>query len=113
MNTAKLALENEYTLSPHARFLKEHGMYSAALFYKNLNETIERRGARAIRYRLEEADVPNYVEGQSLFVHHNDHIYSDVKDDDHFHKGAANYKSMLLTQKPYVMLWNILKNIVT
>lgn len=79
---AIFALEKEYTLSPYARFLKKHGMYTAALFYKNLNETIERRGARAIRYRLEQCEIPHYVEGQNVFIHHNYSIRDSIKEDD-------------------------------
>jgi len=61
-------LENELALSNHARFLKKHGMYSAALYYKNMNEPIERRVARVTRYAFEMQDLPAYADGQLLFV---------------------------------------------
>ena len=46
MKNSQEILDNELELSGHARFLKKYGMYSAALYYKNLNEPIERRAAR-------------------------------------------------------------------
>lgn len=61
-------LENELALSPHARFLKKHGMYSAALFYKNMNEPLERRAARATRYAFETLPTPEYVPGRLPFA---------------------------------------------
>ena len=59
-------LNQELTLSPQARFLKKHGLLSAALYYKNLNETVERRAARASRFVLETMDLPVYQPGQWL-----------------------------------------------
>ncbi len=111
INSAKSALELEYTLSPHARFLKQHGMYSAALFYKNLNETLERRAARAIRYRFEEADVPNYVENQTLFVHNNYNIRDIVKDDDQQGYGCSvSFDGMCLVEEDkFVRLYEFAK----
>ena len=61
-------LDNELALSNHARFLKKYGMYSAALYYKNLNEPVERRAARATRYGLENQPLPLYQDGQRLMV---------------------------------------------
>ena len=63
MNHSTELLKQELTLSPYARFLKKHGLYSAALYYKNLNETLERRAARASRYVLETMELPPYREG--------------------------------------------------
>ena len=68
-------LENELTLSPYARFLKKHGLYSAALFYKNLNETLERRAARASRFSLETMDLPAWKDGQVLPISACDSLY--------------------------------------
>ncbi|MGL4738222.1 MAG: pyruvate formate lyase family protein [Cellulosilyticaceae bacterium] len=76
------ALENELALSPYARFLKKHGMYSAALFYKNLNETLQRRGARASRFHFENMQVPNYERGQVLFANHPAQIMWGHQNDD-------------------------------
>ncbi len=61
-------LSNETSLSAHARFLNRHGLYSAALFYKDQNETIERRAARAVRYDFEHLPLPAYRNGQRLMV---------------------------------------------
>lgn len=121
---AKSVLEKEYTLSPYARFLNQHGMYSAALFYKNLNETLERRGARAIRYRLEEASVPEYVDGQALFAHHNYCIRDDVADDDQQGYGCSvSFDGMCIVEEDkFVRLYefakteqekNIVKSVLT
>lgn len=57
-------LENSLTFSSHGRFLLKHGLYSAALYYKNLNESNERRAARASRYCLENVELPPYIDGQ-------------------------------------------------
>ena len=68
MEYSNLILENDAALSNHARFLKKHGMYSAALYYKNLNESIERRAARASRYNFENLSIPDYHDGQQMMV---------------------------------------------
>ena len=62
MKNSQEILDNELELSGHARFLKKYGMYSAALYYKNLNEPIERRAARAVRYVLKNLPTPNYYD---------------------------------------------------
>lgn len=72
-------MEKTYHLSPTARFLKKHGMESAALFYQSLNETIERRAGRVIRFHLENIDVPTYTEGQRLFATYKDEISTGRK----------------------------------
>lgn len=64
MNHSLELLQNPLTFSSHGRFLLKHGMYSAALYYKNRNETTERRAARATRYCLENIQLPAYSEGQ-------------------------------------------------
>lgn len=61
-------LSNDLTMSNHARFLKKYGMYSAALFYKNLNDSVERRASRVTRYALENQPLPEYRDGQLLFA---------------------------------------------
>ena len=57
-------LANPMTFSSHGRFLLKHGLYSAALYYKNRNETADRRAARASRYALENIPLPAYHDGQ-------------------------------------------------
>lgn len=81
-------LENDLTISPYARFLKKYGMYSAALFYKNLNETVERRGARAIRFHYENMPVPNCNTGQELFAAHPAQITWGRQNDDVYGYGC-------------------------
>ena len=49
MKSTTELLENPLSFSSHGRFLLKHGMYSAALYYKNRNETPDRRAARAAR----------------------------------------------------------------
>ena len=61
-------LANELALSNHARFLKKHGMYSAALYFKNMNEPLERRAARATRYAFETLPAPEYTAGCPPFL---------------------------------------------
>ncbi len=61
-------LANDSALSQHARFLKKHGLYSAACYFVNLNDSVERRAARACRYDLEHPDLPDYEDGQILAV---------------------------------------------
>lgn len=75
-------LEQEMTLSPQARFLKKHGLYSAALFYKNLNETLERRAARAARFVLETMELPPFREGQMLPMTFQESLYRPSPLDD-------------------------------
>ncbi len=62
------AIKNDYEISPYARFLKRNGMYSAALYYKNLNETYQRRACRAMRHLMESSPVPEYVKGQVVYA---------------------------------------------
>ena len=59
-------LDNELAMSAHARWLKKHGMYTAAIFYKNRNETVERRLSRVTRYILEQYPLPEFSNGQEL-----------------------------------------------
>ena len=66
METSAQLLEKPLTFSSHGRFLLKHGMYSAALYYKNRNETPDRRAARAARYAMENSPLPAYVDGQCL-----------------------------------------------
>lgn len=75
-------MENNYSLSPTARFLKKHGMHSAALFYQSLNETLDRRAGRTTRFHLDHLNVPTYQEGQRLFVTFRDHIAANHNEDD-------------------------------
>ena len=75
-------LQNELTLSSYARFLKKHGMYTGALFYKNLNEPIERRAARVCRYHLETVPIPAYMDGQQLMVKLPNTLMIRLPDDD-------------------------------
>ena len=75
-------LENDLTLSPYARFLKKHGLYSAALFYKNLNETLERRAARASRFSLETISLPCWEEGQIVPIAARNSLYQLSPEDD-------------------------------
>lgn len=81
MHSVKL-LEDELTLSPYARFLKKHGLYSAALYYKNLNETLVRRAARASRYVLETMDIPPYREGWVYPMSFRDGLFRPSRQDD-------------------------------
>lgn len=75
-------METSYNLSPTAKFLKKHGMHSAALFYQSLNETIERRAGRTARFHLENVDLPTYQEGQRLFTTFRDSISARRSGDD-------------------------------
>ena len=75
-------LDNEYDISPYAKFLKKHGMISGALYYKNLNETVERKSARVVRYHLENSLLPQYTEGQSVFVTYNHTVLGLAPNDD-------------------------------
>ena len=75
-------LENELTISPYARFLKKHGLYSAAHYYLDLNETLERRAARAGRFVLENLELPDFEEGQSVPIRCNWNLFRPVEWDD-------------------------------
>ena len=75
-------LQNPMTFSPHGRFLLKHGLYSAALYYKNRNETPERRAARAARYCLEHSDLPFYTTGQPFAFSFCHSIYTFAPQDD-------------------------------
>ena len=81
-------MENNYYLSPISRFLKKHGMNSAALFYQSLNETIERRAGRVVKFHLENVSVPNYKEGQRLFATYENNIAAGRKNDDVYDYGC-------------------------
>ncbi|MFI3325187.1 MAG: pyruvate formate lyase family protein [Clostridia bacterium] len=63
-------MKNNYSMSPYARFLLKHNMKSTAVLYKNMNETLMRRSCRAVRFLLEETDLPNYDKGQVVFINH-------------------------------------------
>ena len=82
MNHSMEILNQEMTLSPYARFLKKHGLYSAALYYKNLNETLERRAARASRFVLETMDPPSYPTGSLYPIRARDSLYGPSPLDD-------------------------------
>ena len=82
MNNSSELLKNPMTFSPHGRFLLKHGMYSAALYYKNRNETTDRRSARAARYVLENIDLPTYVQGQPFALSNGSDIYGRASADD-------------------------------
>lgn len=82
MNHSEKLLSNPMTFSPHGRFLLKHGMYSAALYYKNRNETQDRRAARAARYALEHAPLPAYEEGQIVALSYFKSIYAKPEQDD-------------------------------
>ncbi|MBR2948740.1 MAG: hypothetical protein IKC46_02640 [Lachnospiraceae bacterium] len=66
MTAIQSVLDDDLKMSNHARFLKKHGMYTAAVFYKNMNEPIGRRAARVTRYVLENQSLPEYQDGQRL-----------------------------------------------
>lgn len=81
-------MERNYHLSPTSRFLAKHGMHSAALFYQSLNETVERRAGRVVRFHLENIGVPTYIEGQRLFATYKDNITIGRKNDDIYGYGC-------------------------
>ena len=85
-------LKNPLTFSSHGRFLLKHGMYSAALYYKNLNETLERRAARASRYALENVDLPAYDDGQCLGLSCCKIIFHPASNDD-IHNYGFRYQA--------------------
>lgn len=82
MEHSELLLANPLTFSSHGRFLLKHGMYSAALYYKNRNETPERRAARASRYALENIEVPSYTPGQVAGLSFGNGIFKFAPQDD-------------------------------
>lgn len=63
-------IKNDATISTFSRYLKKHGMLAAAVYYKNLNETIDRRSSRAFRYLMETMPVPVYEKGQVVFANY-------------------------------------------
>lgn len=67
-------MEKNYHLLSTARFLNKYGMYSAALFYQSLNETIERRAGGVVKFHLENVSIPIYREGQRLFANYQENI---------------------------------------
>ena len=84
MEHSELLLSNPLTFSSHGRFLLKHGLHSAALYYKNRNETPERRAARASRYAMENSPLPAYVDGQCLGLSFCRSIYNyGAQDDPH------------------------------
>lgn len=74
--------EDNLTLSSHGRFLRKHGLYSASLYYKNLNESVERRAARASRYCLENVKLPEYVDGRPFPLSCGQLLYGPAPQDD-------------------------------
>ncbi len=80
-------LSDDLTLSNHARFLKKHGMYTAAVYYKNLNETVELRSARVSRYILENMPLPDYLDDQILMVNAPHSMYCKLEQDDIYNYG--------------------------
>ena len=82
MNHSAELLKNPLSFSPHGRFLLKHGMYSAALYYKNRNETEDRRAARAARYCLEHIELPPYTSGQQFAFSFCHPIYTFAPQDD-------------------------------
>lgn len=72
-------LDNERTLSPHSRFLKKHGLYTAAVYYKNMNEPHFLRAAHVTNYILDKASVPKYKGELLPFIDAN--IYNGIHDD--------------------------------
>ena len=82
MKHSEHLLSNPMTFSSHGRFLLKHGMYSAALYYKNRNETPDRRAARAARYALENINFPSYDEGQVFPLSFDKSILGGVPQDD-------------------------------
>ena len=61
-------LGEDRKISGQARFLKQYRLYSAALYYKNLNDTPDRRAARVTRWALETLPMPDLAPGQNLFA---------------------------------------------
>ena len=82
MNYSAELLKNPMSFSSHGRFLLKHGMYSAALYYKNRNETEDRRAARASRYALENIDLPTYTHGHPFGLSCSQWIYGFAPQDD-------------------------------
>ena len=82
MNHSAELLKNPLSFSSHGRFLLKHGMYSAALYYKNRNETEDRRAARAARYCLEHIELPPYTSGQQFAFSFCHPIYTFAPKDD-------------------------------
>ena len=82
MNHSLTLLENPLVFSSHGRFLLKHGMYTGALYYKNLNETTERRLARSTRYTLENMEIPQYLDGQCEGLSFRRMISNFVPEDD-------------------------------
>lgn len=61
-------LEDELSLSTYARFLKKYGMLTGAIYYKDLNETVDIKSARVVRFMLENGALPQYKSGQRLYA---------------------------------------------
>lgn len=80
-------IANDYEISAYSRFLKRHGMNSAAIFYKNMNEILSLRSCAALRYLMDIAPVPSYEKGQVVFANSkfsigkvaNEHVNCKVK----------------------------------
>ena len=82
-------LKNPMTFSSHGRFLLKHGLYSAALYYKNRNETTDRRAARASRYALENIALPVYTDGRPFGISCSDAFMVGAPQDDIHHYGLC------------------------
>ena len=69
----KDVLANERAISPQARFLKKHGLYTAAVYYKNLNEPHFLRAAHVTQYLFDRCPVPEYKGELLPFIDSNFH----------------------------------------
>ncbi|MFI3324789.1 MAG: pyruvate formate lyase family protein [Clostridia bacterium] len=74
------SIENDYEISAHSRFLKKNGFISAAIYYKNLNETYQRRASRSLRYMFESAKLPCYSKGQIVYADNKNNMNGLMRD---------------------------------
>lgn len=79
---AESLLGDELTISPQARFLKKHGMISAAIFYKDMNSSKDLRAARVTRWALENLPMPRLSPGQRLFAGISNYVDAAIEGDD-------------------------------
>lgn len=70
------------SVSAQARFLKKHGMISAALFYKDMNSSKDLRFARVTRWALEKIPMPELTPGQRLFSGIKNSVDARIAEDD-------------------------------
>lgn len=114
MNHSLSLLENPMAFSSHGRFLLKHGMHTAALYYKNLNETNERRAARATRYTLENIEIPEYLDGQCEGLSHQRMIFGFAPQDD-IHGYGLRYMLdgyCIFDQQKFQALYDLCENSV-